>query len=48
MKILLSTIAVLATVAVVSADSFHTKKHSEIMKNIEDQEFDATSPMYYV
>jgi len=28
--------------------SDHTKKHADIMSNIENQEFDATSPMFYV
>lgn len=47
MKILLSSIALLATVAIAS-DKYHTKKHAEIMENIEGVEFDATSPMFYV
>jgi hypothetical protein len=46
MKILLTSIALIATV--VLADSYHSQKHAEIMANIDDQEFDATSPMFYV
>ena len=47
MRILLSSLALVATV-VMATDSFHTKKHAEIMANIDEMEFDAMSPMFYV
>ena len=48
MRTTLVSLALVATIAVASADGAHSKIHAEMMKEIEEMEFDATNPMFWV